>query len=211
MLIALIAIAAVLLILVTLLALPIRLILTANDSVRLEARVAFLRFPLYPAPQKRRQRRKRKKKVYTDKKKVTGIAPVDKKIEEASLRDELRLVRALLQTVVRRRKKWLRLHAARLHIRVATGDAAATAVLYGAVCQSLAYLLALLDGVARVKAREPDVSVIADFEGERPSADVKIILSLRVIDVLIAARHLAKADKEEQQKQQQPADDEKGN
>ncbi len=209
MLIALIAIAAVLLLLVTLLALPVRLILTAKDSVRLELRTAFLRFALYPA-KKRKRARKRKKKVYTDKKKVTGIAPVDKKIEEASLRDELRLVRALLQTVVRRRKKWLRLHAARLHIRVATGDAAATAVLYGAVCQSLSYLLALLDGVARVKAREPDVSVIADFEGERPSADVKIVLSLRVIDVLIAARHLAKADKEEQQKQQH-AEDEKGN
>ena len=210
MLIALIAIVVVLLLLALLLALPIKLILTAKESVRLEARVAFLRFPLYPVKKKKRAR-KRKKKVYTDKKKVTGIAPVDKKIEAMSLRDELRLVRALLQTVVRRRKKWLRLHAARLHIRVATGDAAATAVLYGVVCQSLSYLLALLDGVARVKAREPDVAVIADFEGERPSADVKIILSLRVIDVLIAARHLAKSDKEEQQKQQQHAEDEKGN
>ncbi len=205
MLIALIAIAAVLLLLVSLLALPIKLVLTAKENVRLEARVAFLRFALYPS----KKRRKRKKKIYTDKKKVTGIAPVDKKIEAMSLRDELRLVRALLQTVVRRRKKWLRLHAARLHIRVATGDAAATAVLYGVVCQSLSYLLALLDGVARVKAREPDVAVIADFEGERPSADVKIILSLRVIDVLLAARHLARTDKEEQQKQQQ-AEDQKG-
>lgn len=210
MLIALIAIAAVLLLLVSLLVLPIKLILTAKDDVRLEMRVAFLRFLLYPA-KKRKRRKKRKKKTYTDEKPVTGIKPVDKKIEAMSLRDELRLVRALLQTVVRRRKKWLRLHAARLHIRVATGDAAATAVLYGVVCQSLSYLLALLDGVARVKAREPDVSVIADFEGERPSADVKIILSLRVIDVLIAARHLARADKEKRQKQQQSADDEKGN
>lgn len=200
MLIALIAIAAVLLLLAALLFLPLRLILTAKESVRLDARIGFWRVPLYP---QKKKKRKRKKKIYTDKKKVTGIARIDKKIEQLSLRDELRLVRALLQTVVRRRKKWLRLHAARLHVRVATGDAATTAVLYGVVCQSLSYLLALLDGIARVKAREPEVSVIADFEGERPSLDVKIVLALRVIDVLLAVRHLKRSEKEEAQKQQE--------
>lgn len=200
MLIALIAIAAVLLLLAALLFLPLKLILTAKESVRLDARIGFWRVPLYP---QKKKKRKRKKKIYTDKKKVTGIARIDKKIEQLSLRDELRLVRALLQTVVRRRKKWLRLHAARLHVRVATGDAATTAVLYGVVCQSLSYLLALLDGIARVKAREPEVSVIADFEGERPSLDVKIVLALRVIDVLLAVRHLKRNEKEEAQKQQE--------
>lgn len=200
MLIALIAIAAVLLLLAALLFLPLKLILTAKESVRLDARIGFWRVPLYP---QKKKKRKRKKKIYTDKKKVTGIARIDKKIEQLSLRDELRLVRALLQTVVRRRKKWLRLHAARLHVRVATGDAATTAVLYGVVCQSLSYLLALLNGIARVKAREPEVSVIADFEGERPSLDVKIVLALRVIDVLLAVRHLKRSEKEEAQKQQE--------
>lgn len=200
MLIALIAIAAVLLLLAALLFLPLKLILTAKESVRLDARIGFWRVPLYP---QKKKKRKRKKKIYTDKKKVTGIARIDKKIEQLSLRDELRLVRALLQTVVRRRKKWLRLHAARLHMRVATGDAATTAVLYGVVCQSLSYLLALLDGIARVKAREPEVSVIADFEGERPSLDVKIVLALRVIDVLLAIQHLKRSEKEEAQKQQE--------
>ena len=200
MLIALIAIAAVLLLLAALLFLPLKLILTAKESVRLDARIGFWRVPLYP---QKKKKRKRKKKIYTDKKKVTGIARIDKKIEQLSLRDELRLVRALLQTIVRRRKKWLRLHAARLHVRVATGDAATTAVLYGVVCQSLSYLLALLDGIARVKAREPEVSVIADFEGERPSLAVKIVLALRMIDVLLAVRHLKRSDKEEAQKQQE--------
>ena len=202
MLVALIAIAAVLLLLASLLFLPLKLILTAKESVRLDARIGFWRVPLYPSKKKKRKR-KRKKKIYTDKKKVTGIARIDKRIEQLSLRDELRLVRALLQTVVRRRKKWLRLHAARLHVRVATGDAATTAVLYGVVCQSLSYLLALLDGIARVKAREPEVSVIADFEGERPSLDVKIVLALRVVDVLLAMQHLKRTDKEEAQKQQE--------
>jgi hypothetical protein len=86
--------------------------------------------------------------------------------------------------LIRKTRKYLRLHAARLHIRVATGDAAETAVLYGVVCQSLSYLLALFDRVTRLKAVTPDVSVTADYLAEKPSADVKLVFSLRVFGAI---------------------------
>lgn len=207
MLTAVIVIGAVLLFLLLLLALPIKVVLRAKKSVKADIRILFFRLQLLP------QKKKRKKKIYKTKKKVTGIEPLDQKIEELSLRDELRLVRGLLAMLVRRRKKWLKLHAARLRIRVATGDAASTAILYGVVCQSLAYILTLLDRVTRVKAKEPEVSVIADFEGERSSADIKIVLTLRVIDVILAMLHLARNEKQQNTSQtaQNTAQDQKGN
>ena len=197
----------VMLLLASLLFLPIHLIFTAKEKVSVHARFGPFRVGLYPQKKKRKPRRK---KAYKDKKKVTGIGPVDRKIEELSLRDELRLLRSLLASTVRRRKKWLKLRAAKLHIRVATEDAATTAILYGVVCQSLSYLLALLDRVAKVKAKEPDVQVIADFGAERPSADVKIVLSLRTIDILLAALALHRKDKASMHKTK-IAVDEKGN
>ena len=206
-LIALLVILAILLLLASLLLLPIHLIFTAKEKVSVYARIGPFFVGLYPQKKKRKPRRK---KVYKDKKKVTGIGPVDRKIEELSLRDELRLLRSLLASTVRRRKKWLKLHAAKLHIRVATEDAATTAILYGVVCQSLSYLLALLDRVAKVKAKEPDVQVFADFEGDRSSADVKIVLSLRTMDILLAALSLHRKDKARTHKNQ-TAVDEKGN
>ena len=209
-LIALLVILAILLLLASLLFLPIYLVFTAKEKVSVHARVGPVRIGLYPQKKRKKPRKPRRKKVYKDKRKVTGIAPIDKKIEELSLRDEPRLLRSLLASTLRRRRKWLKLRAAKLHIRVATGDAAETAILYGVVCQSLSYLLALLDRVAKVKAKEPDVQVIADFEGERPSTDVKIVLSLKPIDVILAALALARADKEEDRKKQ-TAVDEKGN
>ena len=208
-LIALLVILVVLLLLASLLFLPIYLVFIAKETVSAHLRIGPVRIGIYPQ-KKRKKKKPRRKKVYKDKRKVTGIAPIDKKIEQMSLRDELRLLRSLLASTVRRRTRWLKLRAAKLHVRVATGDAADTAILYGVVCQSLSYLLALLERVAKVKAKEPDVQVIADFEGERPSVDAKIVLSLKVIDILLAALALARADKEEDRKKQ-TAIDEKGN
>ena len=98
--------------------------------------------------------------------------------------EKIALVRALAAVLVRKTGKHLRLQAAALHIRVATGDAARTAILYGAVCQSLAYLLALLDRVTRLRATEPDVSVESDYLSEKSSADVHLVFSIRIIGAL---------------------------
>ena len=94
------------------------------------------------------------------------------------------LVRGIASALIRKTQKKLRLVAARLHINVATGDAAKTAVLYGLVCQSLAYLLAALDRVTKLRAAEPDVAVTADYLAEKPSVDVKLVFSVRVAGVI---------------------------
>ena len=101
----------------------------------------------------------------------------------------------------------LHIDLTRLRLTVATGDAAKTAILYGAVCQSLAYLLALLDRITHLRAPSPDVDVTADFLGEKSSADVKIVLSLRLggalsILVSVAVAFLkAKMDQKQRRKQ----------
>jgi len=84
----------------------------------------------------------------------------------------------------------LRLHTARLHVRVATGDAATTAIAFGAVSQSVSYLLAALDQVTDLKAPPTHISVEPDFLAERSSLDVKLILQARVWAILGAALSL---------------------
>ena len=134
----------------------------------------------------KKQARKAAKKATKKKKRQSqhkggeqGSAP------KRTLREKIRLVRALAAVLIRSTHKHLRLHAARLHVRVATGDAATTAVTYGAVSASLAYLLAGLDKVTRLKAQPPDVAVTADFLGERSLADIKIVFSLRVWGAIV--------------------------
>jgi hypothetical protein len=207
----LIVVGAALLILILLLLLRIRVTLTLTNEVRITVRALCLRFCLYPRQKavkwKRYSAKKAAKKAKKAAKKAKKAAlkaakhkeqhaatdKQDPQNKKNTLPEKLRLLRALCAALFRRTHKHLRLHAARLHIRVASNDAATTAVLYGAVCQTLAYLLALLDRITHLKAVEPDVAVSADYLSEKPSADVKILLSVRVGGAILILFSLALA------------------
>ncbi len=229
----LIVLCAVLLFIAFLLCLRVRLTVRAGDNVTLELRILFLRLRLFPKKKRikprdyspRRLERAKKKaakraakketKKQKHKKEHTPSEPAIK----LTLRDKIALVRALCAVVIRRTHKHLRLHAARLHVRVATGDPATTAIVYGAVSQSLAYLLTGLDQVTRLKAAEPDVGVYADFLGEKSKIEADITFSIRVwgaiataVPTLIAYLSKKRALKSARRKiQQQKISSKKGN
>ena len=95
--------------------------------------------------------------------------------------DTITMVRSIAAEVIRRFFKHLRIDVARVHVKVATGDAATTAVAYGAACTALNILLPVLSEVKNFSMpREKDFSVEPDFLGDTPTLDVKISFSLRV-------------------------------
>ena len=197
----LIVLCAVLLFIAFLLCLRVRLTVRAADAVTLELKILFIRIRLYPkrkrikprdySPRRlKRTEKKSAKRAAKKAKKLQKRKKTHREGEEATklgLRDKIRLMRALCAALTRRTHKHLRLHAARLHVRVATGDAATTAIAYGAVSQCVAYLLAGLDQVTRLKAVEPDVGVLADFLGERSSIEANVTFSIRVWGALATA------------------------
>ena len=198
----LIVISAIFAFFALLLLLRVRLTVTLRDDVVLTLSVLFVRIRLFPRKEKKVRWRnyspKRSKKLAERKAKKAARKAAKKAKKQAkkhsdaeqkkkkptTLTEKLILVRALCATILRKTGKHLRLRAARLHIRVATGDAATTAILYGAVSGVLASLLALLDRATVLRARSPQVAVIADYLSEKPSADVKLVFSLRIFGIL---------------------------
>ncbi len=70
---------------------------------------------------------------------------------------------------------------ARLKVNVATGDAASTAIMYGAIVQSVAYVIELLQRITNVDGLEKaDISVNADYLSEKTSLDLCFVFSMRV-------------------------------
>ncbi len=237
----LIVLCAVLLFFAFLLSLRVRLNVRAGDTVVLELRILFIRIRLFPRKKRidprdyspRRIARAKKKVARRDEKKAAKrAAKKAKKAEkhqkeheekesgvQLTLRDKIVLVRALCAVVIRHTHKHLRLHAARLHVRVATGDPATTAILYGTVSQSLSYLLTGLDRVTHLKAVTPDVGVQADFLGEKSHVDANVTFSIRVwgaiataVPVLFAFLNKKRALKSARRKiQQQKTTSLKGN
>ena len=193
----LIILCALLLLFILLLFLRVRLTVTYKETVCAELQVLFLRIRLFPRRKKLKLRKYSKKRLARAEQKKLAAAQkkakkkarreAQHKKKKRTLQENIRLVRALSAALIRRTHKHLRLHAARLHVRVATGDAATTAVLYGSVSGSLSLLLAGLDRVTRLKAVTPDVSVAPDFLAERSVADIKLVFSLRVWGAIATA------------------------
>lgn len=188
--------------------LRVRVVLIADDAkVRLSLRVLCFTFPLYPGKRvdprkyspgrvKKREAKKAKKaarkaekaakkaakKTTKQKKPVVPAAKKAPKASEApmTLTEKLTLVRKLLAALLRATGKHLYLRAARLHIRVATGDAAATAIAYGAVSGGVALILTVLGKFTVLHAAPPDVAVTADYLGEKSKIDARVVFSMRV-------------------------------
>ena len=94
----------------------------------------------------------------------------------------------LVKVAVGRFAKHLRIRIARLHIGVATGDAASTAILYGAIAPSVACIVALLDSTSTLRyPAKADVDVHADYLSEKMQIDIEIGFSIcvwQLFDVL---------------------------
>ena len=217
MLVPLIIVAAVLLLIALILSLRVCLTLICRDHVTLDLRVLFVRKRLYPSREKPKEKKRSEKKRSEDEEASEKEKHRKEHEDETplTLTEKIRLTRGISAIMIRCSHKHLRLRAKRLHIRVATGDAAETAIVYGAVSQSLAYLLAGLDKVTDLRAAPPDVAVTADFLGERPSVDIKLIFSISVwgafafLAAYIKAKRARKALRRDQTEQDKNSDQNK--
>ncbi|MCQ2428180.1 MAG: hypothetical protein MJ137_07265 [Clostridia bacterium] len=136
---------------------------------------------------KAEKKAKKERKKEKDKQKKAEAEKAGKAKKKTSLKDIekiIRLITSVVKTAVTRFAKSLRIRVARLHVGVATGDAAQTAVMYGAVTQAVSYLAYLLDSTSTLRyPAKSDVSIYADFLSEKPVLDIEIGLSICVWQV----------------------------
>ncbi len=198
-----------------------RITVEYNDEIRLSVKVLFIKIGILPKKQKKKSsprsmskkkaqkiraqlekkaEKKRQKELEKQKKKQQKKQQKDaekkqgKKKKKLSLSDILGLVKMatdVLRTVVTTFFSHLRVDVARCHIKLALGDAATTAIAYGAVSEAAVKLFEALDGLKGFDSPEAqDISINADFLGEATTVDIKVSVSLRVwhlFHVLFAA------------------------
>ena len=211
---ALIVIGAILLLFLFLLTLKVTLTVAYRDEITLSVKVLFLRIRLLPkkekklprsmsAAQARRLQKKMKKqaakkaakkaekKKAKEERKQEGITTQKGGKKKKSIReilDTVAMIREIVSVVIHRFFKHLRVDMARIKIKVATNDAATTAIAYGAVTQSVNLLLPLLNKIKHLDLpKVGDIDVSADFLSDSPEADVKLSFSLRVWHMLHVA------------------------
>lgn len=200
--VAAIIIAVIVALIVILLFVRAAVTVTYSDDLSVVLKILFLKFSLYPKKEKkpitslskkqllRLEKKKQKKADKKSKKKAKKAGENNghavgkqKKKKKHSIVETLTLLKDIFSSVAPKLAKYLKITLAKIHITVATDDAAKTAITYGVVSQSVAYLIEALDIHANL-CGERDIAVDVDYLSEKSRADLDIKLSLRVWQVI---------------------------
>ena len=192
--IALAIILSLLLIVFLLLLFPAKIGIEYKDDVTLYVKYLFLKKQLYPkktkvkisdyTKKKHRKRLKKSRKPKSEPHKKTKENLTRKQKAERAV-SRLKLLLFIVRKIYRTFLNLLTLVAKRIHIKIATDDAAKTAVLYGIAYQSTEYLLAFIDdNIKVVQKHDDDIAVYTDFLSDRCCFDIKLIFKVRPIALL---------------------------
>lgn len=170
-----------------------------SDGITLTIRVLFFKIKILPKKEKKkgphsmsaskaqkiRKKLVKKEKAKREKKAQKALqkkqAPPKPKKSVAEILDLIAMVRKLVAAVVKCFFKHLRIDIARLKIKIATGDAASTAIAYGAVTQAVNVLFPLLEPIKNFGLPETtELDIQPDFLSESSEMDILLSFSLRV-------------------------------
>jgi hypothetical protein len=178
---------AIAIFLALLLSVRVTLNIVYRDKLSIYLRVLFIKVQLYPTKEKKFNAKKYEKKL---KKKENKSNPVirDNSQEEkppATITDNIKLVTEILSVFFKALPRHLHVKLAKLHIKVATGDAAQTAILYGAVSGAVACLIELLDSITNLShLKTKSISIVPDYLSDKSDVDVNISLSISSFGVI---------------------------
>lgn len=182
-----IIIAAVLVLLVSLLFLPVSVHLKFEDGFFAKIKVAGIKvYDIKPGkdiktPEPKDTESDSKAEQQTE----NAFKRLKKKLGFAGAVKELF---AFIKAVLKRLKGVLRhlyFKKLRVDIKVASGDAADTAIQYGAVCAAVYPVLSFIDTSSNVQMKQIDVS--ADFKSESSEMAFSVIVKMRIIFLIRGA------------------------
>ena len=150
-------------------------------------KVLFIKYTIYPAKRKKFNNKKYEKKKSKEKEiKQPVLKSAEEKEKKGSLLDKILYVKEILSVLIKTFANHLRINIAQLHIKVASPDAAQTAIMYGAISGAVAGIIEIIDSYSNIKYQETNsVTVDADFLSEKCEASINISLSISVYGAII--------------------------
>lgn len=130
-------------------------------------------------PEDRRKVKKKKAKKEEMKKK---LEEEEQKLDLLKFAGQLRELLSLLGDALKR----ARLKPCKIHIVAAAGDAAKTAILYGACCAGLTAVQTVLSEL--FGRYESDFSIRWDYEGKKTGVEVDLKIRIRIFWILVVVR-----------------------
>lgn len=158
------------------LSLRIKLQIIYEDELKVYLRILFLKIQLLPDDKKRFKPSKLRKK------KKDSPIPLVKDIQKADpnssfIIDKLNSVREIISIIINTFHKRLHVKLTKIYIRVATADAAQTAILYGGISTAVACIIDILDDITNLQQlKDSSISIEPDFLSEKTEIKLNILL-----------------------------------
>ena len=172
--------------------LTVRFTLECREEITLTCSFLFIKRTIIPAEQESTlladllelKRRPKKKQKRTQKQLPTS--PSDRtERKEVGVVELLFELCDLLLVLLKNSRGHLTVRTSRIRILVATGDAASTAVLFGAVNGAVVSLLEILDRFWKLKTKPKDeLEVRPDYLAETTTVDIRMLFSLRIWQIV---------------------------
>lgn len=179
---ALYVILGILLLIALVLCLRVNLHIKYKSELAIYLRILFVKIPLIPQ-RKSKKIKQKKKSQSTDSPKV--VTSEERQKKSPTLLENLGMIKEVLAVFLKTFAKKLKVKLARIHVKVATDDAAQTAILYGAVSGSIALIVELIDSYTNLsRLGKRSIIVESDFLSDRSEADISISLSISVFDAI---------------------------
>ena len=171
----------------------VRLIINFDADLKVYLRFLFIKFNLLPEPSKLpKKKRKKKKKEISASSRPANNESSQKKKEDPLIKKLWSIREILLQTIERFLGK-VHFKFVRLNVIVGCENAAATALLYGAASQGVAYLIETLDNISNVDiSKRSEISVKSDFISQKSELNGKIVLYISVVHMIYVIIHFMK-------------------
>lgn len=197
--------AAIILLIVLLLMLKLSVRVNLVDDVSLVIGIGIFKKKLFPSEEKEvslsdykikkfrklkeKQKKKDKKKALkksqkSSKKSADKQGGEPKEKQKSDIPGLIKIITEVVKVFLRRFGHHLRIKVSRLHIIVASEDAATTAIRYGAICGAVQCLLEFLYNCSHLTLpKNEEITVIPDFTSEKLRANIDITFSFRVWQV----------------------------
>ncbi len=162
-----------------------------SDTLCVYVRVLFLKIQLYPKKEKRVKvknfslknlnKKREKLKVKKTKKKAKKKETEEEKSKTGKIKGILEIIKIILEGVVPKFGKHLRIKVFKMNIKVATGEPDKTAIMYGIISQSAAYIIEILSNITNVRVRsKKSINIYPDFLSDKSDAEIHLSFNLRV-------------------------------
>ena len=117
---------------------------------------------------------------------TAAIKEKSEKEKNPSLLDKITFIKEILAVFLKAFSRYLKVNIKKLHIVIATPDAAQTAITYGAVSGVIAGIVELIDSYTNLKSLKKNAIIVEpDFTSEKSDVNVNITLSISVFGALV--------------------------